>query len=80
MSETDAPVTQAPPRPAKTRRAQTISSRVRAAVKGVLAAGLPVAGAKVARDGDITVLVHNAEMSLSEVTPYDLWKASNGSR
>ena len=50
------------------------------AVKGVLAAGLPVAGAKVARDGDITVLVHNAEMSLSEVTPYDLWKASNGSR
>lgn len=77
---TDAPVVQARPRGGRTPAAWKQDDLTRA-VRGVLAAGLPVASAKVGRDGDITVLVHNAEAKQSEVVnPYDLWKASNGSR
>jgi hypothetical protein len=51
------------------------------AVKGVLAAGLAVVSAEIARDGNITVLVNNAEAKQPEVAnPYDEWKAADGSR
>ena len=80
MNDTDAAIVQPLPRGGKTPVAWKQDDLTRA-VRGVLAAGLPVAGAKVARDGDITVLVYNAEVKQSEVVnPYDLWKASNGSR
>jgi hypothetical protein len=50
------------------------------AVKAVRAMGLEVIETKIERDGSI-VLVHKTEgRSAAAPTPYDEWKASNGSR
>ena len=55
-------------------------SDVMRAVKAVRAVGLEVIETKIGRDGSI-VLVHKAEgRSAAAPTPYDEWKASNGSR
>ena len=55
-------------------------SDVMRAVKAVRAMGLEVIETKIERDGSI-VLVHKTEgRSAAVPTPYDEWKASNGSR
>ena len=55
-------------------------SDVMRAVKAVRAMGLDVIETKIERDGSI-VLVHKTEgRSAAAPTPYDEWKASNGSR
>jgi hypothetical protein len=55
-------------------------SDVMRAVKAVRAMGLEVIETKIERDGSI-VLVHKTEdRSAAAPTPYDEWKASNGSR
>ena len=55
-------------------------SDVMRAVKAVRAAGLEVIKTKIGPDGCI-VLVHKAEgRAPAAPTPYDEWKASNGSR
>jgi hypothetical protein len=77
MSDTGAPILQTPPRRTRTPSAFKQDDVTRA-VKGVLAAGLAVVGAKIARDGDITVLAEVKQLEVAN--PYDAWKASNGSR
>jgi hypothetical protein len=55
-------------------------SDVMRAVKAVRAMGLEVIETKIGRDGSIAI-VHKAEgRSAAAPTPYDEWKASNGSR
>jgi len=52
---------------------------VERAIKAVRAAGLEVVRTEIGHDGRI-VLVHRADVSATVQTPYDEWKAANGSR
>ena len=52
---------------------------VRRAVKAVRAEGLEVIETKIGRDGSIAMVHKTKGRSSAAPTPYDEWKASNGS-